>query len=135
MNDAGKRIDQFLANNEKDISRTRIKSLILEGSLKLDNNIIYDPSYKIKENDVFTLFIPEAKDPTPKGEDIKLKIVFEDENLIVIDKPKGLVVHPAPGNQRYIIGGIFFYNFPVCNSYLSSRFFIIINCYFFSIFY
>ena len=78
MDDAGKRIDQFLANNEKDISRTRIKSLILEGSLKLDNNIINDPSYKIKENDVFTLFIPEAKDPTPKGEDIKLKIVFED---------------------------------------------------------
>ena len=99
MNDAGKRIDQFLANNEKDISRTRIKSLILDGLLKLDNNIINDPSYKIKENDVFTLFIPEAKDPTPKGEDIKLKIVFEDENLIVIDKPKGLVVHPAPGNQ------------------------------------
>ena len=99
VDDTGKRIDQFLASKEQDISRTRIKNLILEGALKLDNQVINDPSYKIKENDIYTLFIPEAKDPTPKGEDIKLKIIFEDESIIVIDKPKGLVVHPAPGNQ------------------------------------
>ena len=85
VDDTGKRIDQFLASKEQDISRTRIKNLILEGALKLDNQVINDPSYKIKENDIYTLFIPEAKDPTPKGEDIKLKIIFEDESQTLVN--------------------------------------------------
>ena len=97
--DNGKRIDQFLAQIEKDISRTRIKNLILEGSLKLFDEIIIDPSLKVKEDDIYTLLIPEAKDPKPKGEKIDLNIIFEDKDLIVIDKPKGIVVHPAPGNH------------------------------------
>jgi 23S rRNA pseudouridine1911/1915/1917 synthase len=98
--DIGKRIDQYLAQNESDISRTRLKNLILNGSLKLLDEIIIDPSYRIKENDIFNLLIPEAKDPTPKAENIKLEIIFEDEDLVVVNKPKGLVVHPAPGNQN-----------------------------------
>jgi 23S rRNA pseudouridine1911/1915/1917 synthase len=81
--DIGKRIDQYLAQNESDISRTRLKNLILNGSLKLLDEIIIDPSYRIKENDIFNLLIPEAKDPTPKAENIKLEIIFEDEDLVL----------------------------------------------------
>jgi 23S rRNA pseudouridine1911/1915/1917 synthase len=101
--DSGKRIDQFIAQKADGISRTRIKNLILEGSLHLLNKTIEtisDPSYKVKEDDVYQLLIPEARDPIPKGEDIPLNIVFEDNDLIVINKPKGLVVHPAPGNPN-----------------------------------
>ena len=57
-----------------------------------------EPSYRVKPGDRFLLEIPEAIDAEPAGEDIPLAVVFEDDDLVVLDKPAGMVVHPAPGN-------------------------------------
>ena len=92
------RLDQFLKNNISELSRTRIKKLIINGFIKLNSKIIIDPSYIVKENDICTLRIPEPTNAKPLGEKIKLEIIYEDNDLIVINKQKGLVVHPAPGN-------------------------------------
>ena len=92
------RLDQFLKQNISDLSRTRIKKLIVGGFLKLNNKIIIDPSYTVKENDIFILKIPDAVEAKPVGEKIDLEIIYEDSDLIVVNKQKGLVVHPAPGN-------------------------------------
>tara|TARA_B100000674_G_scaffold5680_1_gene4592 strand:- start:137 stop:1120 length:984 start_codon:yes stop_codon:yes gene_type:complete len=94
------RLDQFLKKNISDLSRTRIKKLIVDGFLKLNNKIILDPSYTVKENDICTLKIPDALEAKPIGEKIDLEIVYEDSDLIVVNKQKGLVVHPAPGNPN-----------------------------------
>ena len=93
------RLDQFLKKNIIHLSRTRIKKLIVDGFLKVNNRIIMDPSYNVRENDICILEIPEAIKARPIGEKIDLEIIFEDNDLIVINKQKGLVVHPAPGNQ------------------------------------
>jgi len=94
------RLDQFLKQNIDDLSRTRLKKLIVDGFLKLNNKIIIDPSYTVKENDICILEIPDAVKAKPAGEKINLEIIYEDSDLIVINKPKGLVVHPAPGNPN-----------------------------------
>tara|TARA_B100001175_G_scaffold218827_1_gene186164 strand:- start:556 stop:1539 length:984 start_codon:yes stop_codon:yes gene_type:complete len=94
------RLDQFLKKNISDLSRTRIKKFIVDGFLKLNNKIIIDPSYTVKENDICILKIPEAVEAKPIGEKIDLEIVYEDSDLIVINKQKELVVHPAPGNPN-----------------------------------
>ena len=94
------RLDQFLKQNISDLSRTRIKKLIVDGFLKLNNKIIIDPSYTVKENDIFILKIPDAVEAKPVGEKIDLEIIYEDSDLIVVNKQKGLVVHPAPGNPN-----------------------------------
>ena len=94
------RLDQFLKKNIIHLSRTRIKKLIVDGFLKVNNRIIMDPSYNVRENDICILEIPEAIKAKPIGEKIDLKIIYEDNDLIVINKQKGLVVHPAPGNPN-----------------------------------
>ena len=97
---SGIRLDHFLKKNIIDLSRTRIKKLIISGFLKVDNRIIMDPSYNVKENDICILEVPEATNAKPIGEKISLEILYEDNDLIVINKQKGLVVHPAPGNPN-----------------------------------
>jgi len=94
------RLDQFLKKNIIHLSRTRIKKLIVDGFLKVNNKIIMDPSYNVRENDICILEIPEAIKAKPIGEKIDLEIIYEDNDLIVINKQKGLVVHPAPGNPN-----------------------------------
>lgn len=97
----GERIDRLLANTLPDRSRTFLKRLIETGCLTAADapgGTIVEPSYRVKPGERFLLRIPPAIDAEPVGEAIPLKIVFEDEYLIVVDKPVGLVVHPAPGN-------------------------------------
>ena len=94
------RLDQFLKKNIIHLSRTRIKKLIVDGFLKVNNRIIMDPSYNVRENDICILEIPEAIKAKPIGEKIDLEIIYEDNDLIVINKQKGLVMHPAPGNPN-----------------------------------
>lgn len=98
--DKGLRLDKFLSNKLNDISRSRLKSLIVEGQVIFmgSDKIIEDPSYRVKENDAFRITIPVIIDPEPEGEDIPLDIRYEDDHLIVLYKPAGMVVHPAPGN-------------------------------------
>lgn len=98
----GQRVDRLVTNCLPDRSRTFIKRLIEQGYLAVDNTVprtIVEPSYRVKPGEKFILGIPEVADLQLAGENIPLNIIFEDEELIVIDKPAGLVVHPAPGNQ------------------------------------
>ena len=95
--EAGIRLDAYLSKKNKDISRTSIQRLIEEGNILVNNNQI-KASYKVNENDVITVNIPEAKEIELKAEKIDIDIIYEDNDIIVINKPKGLVVHPANGN-------------------------------------
>lgn len=96
--DKNSRIDKFLSVKFNKFSRSRIQSLILEGNVFENSNIILDPNYKVKEGLKYIIRVPEASNEIPQGQKIALEIVFEDNELIVIDKPPGLVTHPAPGN-------------------------------------
>jgi 23S rRNA pseudouridine1911/1915/1917 synthase len=93
------RLDRVLAARLAELSRSRLKALILAGSVTVRDTPIRDPAYHVAKGDTITIDVPEAAPPEPKGEDIALDIVFEDDDIIVIDKPKGLVVHPAAGHE------------------------------------
>lgn len=94
------RLDAFLATSCQDISRTRLKSLIEQGHVFKNGKSLLDPSYKVLEGDSFQIEIPPPLDAFPEAQDIPLSILYEDQDLLVIDKPAGLVVHPAPGNSN-----------------------------------
>ena len=96
--DKNLRIDVFIRNNNKEISRTRIKNLVLDKKLKLNNKIIIDPAKKINLGDNINLIIPEPKKSYLKPYKYKLDIIFEDDDLIVLNKPSGIVMHPGAGN-------------------------------------
>ena len=95
---AGQRLDAVLADAIDGLSRSRLKTLIVEGHLTLDGAPLHQPSRKVAAGERFTLAIPAAAPATPQGQDIPLVVLHEDDDLIVLDKPAGLVVHPAPGN-------------------------------------
>ena len=96
------RIDRFLtvhlAATSRPLSRSRIKTLILAGQLSQDERTLTDPSASVKPGSHYLLTLPQPIDAKPKAENIALDILFEDEHLLVLDKPAGLVVHPAPGS-------------------------------------
>jgi len=92
------RIDRVLAARIPSLSRSRLKALILDGQVSIAARTILDPSSQVKSGDVVRVTLPPAEDAEPQGEAIPLAIVYEDDALIVIDKPKGLVVHPSAGH-------------------------------------
>ena len=92
------RIDVFINNKKKNISRTRVKNLILNKSLKLNNKIMIDPAKKVRYGDSLSLSIPEPKKASLKPYKYKLDIVYEDKDLMVLNKPAGIVMHPGAGN-------------------------------------
>jgi len=96
--DKNLRVDVFINKKENGISRTRIKNLILNKNLKLNSKIIIDPSKKISLDDTLILTIPEPKKASLKPYKYKLNIVYEDDDLIVLNKPAGIVMHPGAGN-------------------------------------
>ncbi|MHA7872216.1 MAG: RluA family pseudouridine synthase [Hyphococcus sp.] len=95
---AGARLDKWLSERLDGLTRTRLKALIEGGALARDGETFTDPSWKLREGERYQLTVPPVADPAPKGEDMPLDIVFEDADLIVVNKPAGLVVHPAAGN-------------------------------------
>ena len=96
--DAGERIDKLLARGAPELSRSRIKGLILAGRVASGGATITDPSYRVKPGESFVISVPEPVPAVPRGQPMDLTVVHEDDALIVIDKPAGMVVHPAPGN-------------------------------------
>jgi 23S rRNA pseudouridine1911/1915/1917 synthase len=92
------RLDRVLAARHPDLSRSRLKGLILAGSVLVGTRTIRDPAYHVVPGDTIIIDLPEPEPAEPEGEDIALDIVYEDDDIIVIDKPKGLVVHPAAGH-------------------------------------
>ena len=92
------RVDVFINKRENLISRTRIKNLILREKLKLNNRIIKDPSKKVNSGDKVFFEIPKPKKATLKPYNFKLDIVYEDKDLLIINKPAGIIMHPGAGN-------------------------------------
>ena len=93
-----KRLDIFIFENRSDLSRTRIKNLILDNRVKLNGIIINLPSKKILQGDNISLEVPEPNKTSLKPYNFKLDIVYEDEDVIIINKPAGISMHPGPGN-------------------------------------
>jgi 23S rRNA pseudouridine1911/1915/1917 synthase len=96
--EAGQRLDRVLAARHPELSRSRLKTLIEDGRVSADGETITEPSYRVKPGQSFITLVPPAEPCEPEGQEIPLDILYEDSELIVIDKPAGLVVHPAPGN-------------------------------------
>ena len=96
--EAGTRIDRVLAARTS-LSRTRLKALILDGAVTIGGRTIVDPGYRVNAGESIVVAVPEPEAAEPEGENIPLNVVFEDDQIVVIDKPSGLVVHPAAGHQ------------------------------------
>jgi len=98
--DAGQRLDRFLAASLHDYSRNRLKQLIENGAVCDGKGLLNNPAAKIKADQEIFLHVPETVAATPKPQAIPLDIIYEDNDLLVIDKPVGMVVHPAAGNVQ-----------------------------------
>jgi 23S rRNA pseudouridine1911/1915/1917 synthase len=97
--EAGERLDRVLAARVAELSRSRHKALILAGRVAIDGTTIRDPGHRVNAGGTIMLELPPAEDDEIGPEMIPLKVLFEDEEIIVLDKPAGLVVHPAAGNR------------------------------------
>ena len=98
--DAGQRLDKFLASRWPELSRARLQDLIEAGEVRRDDAVITEGSSRVKPGQSYALRLPEPRPALPQAEARPLDVVFEDEHLLVLDKPAGLVVHPAPGHAR-----------------------------------
>jgi 23S rRNA pseudouridine1911/1915/1917 synthase len=96
--DTGQRLDRVLALHLPVLSRTRLKHLIESGNVTENGATLRDPSLRVRYDQNFVVILPQIEDAGPIAQPIALEIRFEDAHLIVIDKPAGMVVHPAPGN-------------------------------------
>jgi 23S rRNA pseudouridine1911/1915/1917 synthase len=94
----GQRLDRVLAARVAALSRSHLKALILAGDVTIAGQRILDPSYRVHAGATIALHVPPPVSGQPGGEDIPLTVIYEDQDLLVVDKPAGLVVHPAPGN-------------------------------------
>ncbi len=92
------RLDKLLGKSGSGLSRARFQMLIAQGHVNVDGAKIVDSSSKVKPGSIVNVVLPAADDPQPRGEDIALDVVYEDNQIIVINKPAGLVVHPGAGN-------------------------------------
>ena len=119
--DIGTRIDAFLADKLEDISRSYIQKLSQKGNISvIDSNEqakAVKSSYKIKENDIIRIVIPKPEKLSIEAENIPINIVYEDDDLIIVDKPQGMVVHPAAGNYTGTLVNALMYH---CGDSLSS---------------
>jgi 23S rRNA pseudouridine1911/1915/1917 synthase len=96
--DAGERLDRYITSQLSNFSRSRIKSLIKEGHARRNGETLDEPNFRVKSGDKLVIDIPAPQPAIPRPEAIPLNIVYEDDQLLVVDKPAGLVVHPAAGN-------------------------------------
>jgi 23S rRNA pseudouridine1911/1915/1917 synthase len=97
--EGSRRLDRVLATRLTELSRSRLKTLILAGHVEVQDTPVCDPAYHVARGDTITIDVPEPAAAEPLPENIALHIVYEDDDIIVIDKPKGLVVHPAAGHE------------------------------------
>ena len=95
---AGWRLDRALAAALPTLSRERLKALIRSGAVETDGGAVRDPAAKVRGEESLRVAVPEPQPAHNEAQDIPLNILFEDEHLLVVDKPAGLVVHPAAGN-------------------------------------
>jgi len=111
------RVDIFINKRENSLSRTRVKNLILKKKLKINNKIVISPSKKILSEDKIDLEVPKPKKTSLEPYDFKLDIIYEDKDLLVINKPAGIIMHPGAGNyNNTIVNALMNY----CGSNLST---------------
>lgn len=94
------RLDRTLAAGFADVSRSRLQQLVREGRVAVDGVVVTDPAARVGPGAAIRLDMPQAQAAAPGPETIALTVAYEDDDLIVVDKPAGLVVHPGPGNER-----------------------------------
>ena len=92
------RLDRTLARTWDDLSRSRLQALIRGGQVTVDGAVVLDPAWKGASGAVVRIKLPPPTPATPQAERIALAVAYEDDDVIVVDKPAGMVVHPAPGN-------------------------------------
>lgn len=97
--DAGQRLDKALAARAPQFSRARLQALLAGGHVALKGVPVSDASRKVKAGETYTVTVPPAVEAVPVAQDITLDIVYEDDDLLVVNKPAGMVVHPAAGNH------------------------------------
>ena len=97
--EGSQRLDRVLAVRSPDLSRSRLKALILAGQVSVAANVVRDPAFHVHAGDTIAVAVPAAIDPEPQGENIPLDIVYEDDDIVVLNKQSGLVVHPAAGHE------------------------------------
>ncbi len=114
-----KRLDLFLANRERDVSRSALQRLIELGRIRVNEQTV-KPSHKIKPGDRITMDVPKPEPLSIKGEAIPLEIMFEDQFLLVLNKPPGIVVHPAPGNWTGTLVNALLHHFQTSGGTIST---------------
>ena len=114
--DKGTRIDKYLSQELEDVSRSRIQKLLDDGDITVDDKCVKS-NYKLNGTEHITITIPELIVPQILPENIPLNIIYEDDDIIVVNKPKGMVVHPAPGNYEGTLVNALLYH---CGNSLSG---------------
>lgn len=114
-----KRLDVFLVNRERDISRSALQRLIELGRIRINDRVV-KPSQKIKPGDKITMDVPKPEPLELKGEAIPLEVLFEDDYLLVLNKPAGIVVHPAPGNWTGTLVNALLHHFETSGGTIST---------------
>ena len=112
----GERIDRFLSTNLEDLSRSYIQKLVKEKGILVNGNPV-KANYKVNAGDEICVQIPEPEPLDILPEDIPLDILYEDDDILVVNKPKGMVVHPAPGHYSHTLVNAVLYH---CGSRLSG---------------
>ncbi len=115
-----KRLDVFLVNRERDMSRSRLQRLIELGRIRINDQVVR-PSQKIKPGDKITMDVPKPEPLELQGEAIPLEVLFEDEHLLVLNKPSGIVVHPAPGNWTGTLVNALLHHFQIIRRDVSTH--------------
>ena len=107
-NQAGERIDRFLADSQ-DLTRSFLQKILKEGEVIVNGKSV-KANYKLRKGDRIEFEIPEAVEPDIVAEDIPLSILYEDADVLVVDKPKGMVVHPAAGHySRTLVNAVMYH--------------------------
>lgn len=114
--DAGQRIDKFLSDNIENTTRSAVQNLIDKDKITVNNKIV-SKNYKLREGDIISVEIPDPENPDVTAENIPLDIVYEDDDLLIVNKPKGMVVHPAHGNYTGTLVNALLYH---CSDSLSG---------------
>ena len=114
-----KRLDVFLVNREPKLSRSALQRLIEQGRVRINGQVV-KPSHKIKPGDTIAFNIPKAEPLELKGESIPLEILYEDDVLLILNKPAGLVVHPAPGHWAGTLVNALLHHFQISGGTVST---------------
>lgn len=109
---SAKRLDKYLAEQILQLSRAKIQSMISAGEVKVNEKVITKPAFKLETGDKVSAVITEVNEEHPLEQNIALDVIYEDENVIVINKPAGLVVHPGAGNAENTLVNALLYRWP-----------------------